>query len=213
MSNKSIQVIDLGISNLASLQNALGRVGADWEVVTDADKIGKESSAVILPGVGAFSAGMDALNSQGISEALRRVAIEEKISILGLCLGMQLLFDGSHEYGSHEGLGLIPGWVKPLPQANKNFRVPNIGWCDVSWTEEESVLANSSDKTDSFYFVHSLWCDCKNDKHVTGSIDFQGKTTAVVEAENIMGTQFHPEKSSNAGLELLSRFINFAKKR
>ena len=210
MGKTTIQVIDLGISNLASLINALKRIGVNWEVINSAQKLGCNADAIILPGVGSFSAGMDALRSQGVHKTLCNLVEEEELPILGLCLGMQLLFEGSDEHGNFEGLGLIPGWVKSLPPATKEFKVPNIGWCDVAWSDRDSVLANPEKGQDTFYFVHSYWCDCTREEDVVGNIDFRLPTAAVVEAGSIMGTQFHPEKSLNAGLDLLSRFIKFA---
>jgi glutamine amidotransferase len=209
-----IQVIDLGICNLMSITNALERVGVRWEKVNTYERLGHECDAIILPGVGAYSAGMDALRSSGIDVRIRDISEKAQLPILGICLGMQLLFDGSDEYGKHAGLGLIPGWVKKLKPMNNEFKVPNVGWCEVEWRDRESVLARpEAESPEAFYFVHSYWCDCERNEDQVGTVDMGFPMAAVVEVGNIMGAQFHPEKSLDAGLDLLLRFARFAANR
>lgn len=212
--NARVQVIDLGICNLMSMTNALERVGVRWEKVNTVERVGRECDAIILPGVGAFSAGMDALRSSGIDVRIQDISEKAQLPILGICLGMQLLFDGSDEYGKHAGLGLIPGWVKKLEPVNNEFKVPNVGWCEVEWRDRESVLARpEAESPEAFYFVHSYWCDCERNEDQVGTLDMGFPMAAVVEVGNIMGAQFHPEKSLDAGLDLLLRFARFAANR
>jgi imidazole glycerol-phosphate synthase subunit HisH len=206
-STPHIQIIDLGISNLASLTNSLEKLGANWTTVTEAKYVGVDCDAIILPGVGAYSVGMHILNKSGIGEKLIAIAKEGKIFILGICLGMQLLFDGSDEFGSHPGLGIISGWVKKIETSNNDFRVPHIGWHKINWTSESKVLSNPKSKG-VFYFIHSYWCDCTDSTAISATIDVGYEMTVAVESGKTLGVQFHPEKSLDDGFEILSRYLD-----
>ena len=198
-----ITVVDTAISNIGSVLSALERIGVIYHVTKDSKEVG-QASAILLPGVGAFADGMKALRHNDLVEPIRAHAAAGR-PLLGICLGMQLLADGSDEFGSHEGLGLIPGWVRRLPGA-PGLRVPNIGWCDVHVGNGTSLFAGLESNT-SFYFVHSYVMECDDADNTIGSIDFGDcKLTVACQRGNIFGAQFHPEKSQDAGLTFLSNF-------
>jgi len=202
----SIVVLDIGTSNITSVVNAFKYVGGivtttnDPEVVSQADK-------VVLPGVGAFGAGYDALKMYKLEEVIRQQAEVEQKPILGICLGMQMLATKSEEGGVNSGLNLIPGRVKPLVVDKPGYRVPNIGWCDVSAVKSSSLIS-IPDSILSFYHVHSYYFECENPEHVVATIEYSGNNIPViVEKNNIFGVQFHPEKSQDNGLDLLNQFV------
>jgi glutamine amidotransferase len=199
-----IALIDSGICNLASVTNALARIGAAVEVVERPDRLGN-ASAVILPGVGAFADGMRRLRESGFVEPLREAAKAGR-PILGICLGMQLLVEESAEHGRHEGLGVLPGRARRMTADQPGFRVPNIGWCDVSASKSGRLYPNPG-HAGAFYFVHSYCVDTEADS-VAATIDFSGrKLAAALERGNLCGVQFHPEKSQDCGLDLLARWV------
>jgi glutamine amidotransferase len=199
-----IALIDSGICNLASVIRALERIGAAFRVVREPAGL-TGSNAIILPGVGAFGDGMAALRAGGFVEPLRAAARDGRI-IFGICLGMQLLAEESEEHGRHEGLGLLPGRVRKLVADRPGFRVPNIGWCDVS-APRPGLLFPDVGKTSSFYFVHSYALEA-DEAHVAANIDFsRRRVAAAIEHRNLYGVQFHPEKSQDAGLDLLARWV------
>lgn len=198
-----ITIIDSGICNIGSLLIALDRVGARYLVTTEVERVAA-ASTLLLPGVGAFADGMEALRRHALVEPIRAHAAAGK-PLLGICLGMQLLADGSDEFGTYEGLGLIPGWVRRLPSA-PGLQVPNIGWCDVQVASGAKLFAGLEANT-SFYFVHSYAMNCDDAENSIGSIDFGDcKITVACQRGNIFGAQFHPEKSQDAGLAFLSNF-------
>ena len=204
-----IALIDSGICNLASVSNALGRVGAAFEVAKRPEKL-EHAGAVILPGVGAFADGMKSLHEGGFVEPLRNAAKAGK-PILGICLGMQLLVEESEEHGKHEGLGLLPGRVRKMSADQAGFRVPNIGWCDVS-SARAGKLYGKVGAAGAFYFVHSYYVDTPAE-NIAATIEFSGrKLPAALERGNLCGVQFHPEKSQDGGLDLLARWAAALKK-
>lgn len=199
-----IALVDSGVSNLASVIGALARVRAPVQVVREADGLAR-ASAIILPGVGAFGDGMAGLHGRGLIAPLREAARAGK-PVLGICLGMQLLVEESEEHGRHEGLGLLPGRVRRLVADQPGFRVPNMGWCDVAIPRPGALFPDRS-RHESFYFVHSYFVDAAP-ANVTATIEFSGRSVpAALEAGNICGVQFHPEKSQDAGLDLLARWV------
>lgn len=202
-----ITVIDSGICNLASVTTALDRVGARWTVGGTPEEVGA-AAALLLPGVGAFADGMDSLRQRGLVEPIRAHATSGR-PILGICLGMQMLADYSEEFGNHEGLGLISGRVRRLPSV-PGFRVPNIGWCDVHVPPGARLLDDQGDEAErTFYFVHSYCLDCADPADASGWLDIAGNRLAIaVERGMIFGAQFHPEKSQDAGLKMLARFVS-----
>jgi glutamine amidotransferase len=199
-----IALIDSGICNLASVANALGRVGARVDIAAEPGRL-RGAMAIVLPGVGAFADGMKSLRERGFVEPLRDAAKAGK-PILGICLGMQLLVEESEEHGRHEGLGLLPGRVRRMTADRPGFRVPNIGWCDVA-VENPGTLYPKAGPAGAFYFVHSYSVDT-DPRNVAATIDFSGRRlVAAVERGSLSGVQFHPEKSQDCGLDLLARWV------
>ena len=167
------------------------------------------AKAIILPGVGAFADGMKSLEKKDLVQPLIE-KVGNGIPILGICLGMQLLADSSEEFGINKGLGLIEGNVVKLPKVD-NLPLPNMGWCDL-FNNKNSKITNKIYDGDSFYFVHSYHLICAHSSTQTSFINYgTHKVTAIVENKNIFGAQFHPEKSHDKGLNLLSNFVNISK--
>jgi glutamine amidotransferase len=204
----SAVLVDMQISNLASVRQALSRIGVPELARATRDNVAG-AEAVLLPGVGAFGDGMTSLREQGLVEPIRRAA-KSGVPVFGICLGMQLLADESEEFGRHEGLGLLPGRVKKLSAA-PGFRVPNIGWCDVTATRESRLFPKGGG---TFYHVHSFHLEPKDPAVVSATIDFAGRSVAVaVETGNLFGAQFHPEKSQDDGLGVLAAFFDWLRSR
>jgi glutamine amidotransferase len=185
-----LAIVDIGLSNLGSVRQALSRVGARSVTARSAAEL-DGASAVVLPGVGAFGDGMAALRAQGLVAPLRRHAAEGR-PLLGICLGMQLLADESEEHGRHAGLGIVPGRVVRLAPADPALPVPNIGWCDVGDA--------------SFYFAHGYHLVPDDPGDRAAEFDYGGPVVATVRRGAVTGVQFHPEKSQDAGLEMLEGF-------
>ncbi len=201
-----ITIVDSHLCNLMSVTTALNRVGAKWNIANTPDQI-SEASGIILPGVGAFADGMNSLRERELIDPIKAHAKKGKL-ILGICLGMQMLAESSEEFGVHGGLGLIQGKVCALPHS-ENFRVPNIGWCDVKFSGDSSLLNNIGNlgRQQTFYFAHSYFLQCSESVKVTGKLDLDSYSIpVVVEKGSIFGVQFHPEKSQDAGLMLFHQF-------
>lgn len=198
-----IAVIDYGVGNLFSLAASLRYIGAE-SVVTADEKVINSASSVILPGVGAFADAKKKLDSCGLIPVLKRQVSEGK-PVLGICLGMQLLFDKSFEYGEHEGLGFIRGEVRPIAyDLKEKLKVPHMGWNSLHFLQK-SKLFRYSNEGDWVYFVHSFYGKgCGGDTLATA--DYSIPVTAAVGRKNVFGTQFHPEKSGKAGLKILRAF-------
>lgn len=199
-----IAIIDYGVGNLFSLKSSLAMVGAEAVVTGDPGEIAK-AGRVILPGVGAFGDARKRLAETGLDDVLRREAGRGK-GILGICLGMQLLFDRSYEYGEHEGLGLIPGDVVDMaPRLPAGLKVPHIGWNELHMTSPAHPLFAHVRDGACMYFVHSFYAD-RCAPSVIATAEYGVELTAAVASQNVMGCQFHPEKSGRAGLALLRAF-------
>lgn len=199
-----IAVIDYGVGNLFSLAASLKYIGADSVVTSSPNKI-EDSSAIILPGVGAFADAYKKLEHSGLIPLLKRQAADGK-PILGICLGMQLLFERSFEYGEHAGLGFIGGEVRPIAgMVNGGVKVPHMGWNSLIF-RQKSPLFKYLSGGEYVYFVHSYAAtNCA--KSVTAVCTYGGaELTASAESGNVFGTQFHPEKSGAAGLKILRAF-------
>ncbi len=199
-----IAIVDYGVGNLFSLSSSLKALGLETEISRDAVML-RKADRIILPGVGAFGDARAKLNATGLVPVLREEA--EKKPLLGICLGMQLLFDKSFEYGEHEGLGFVPGQVVPLRQdlADKTLKVPHMGWNSLQITKNDPLFRNFSDG-EYVYYVHSFYArDCAESTLGT-SVYGNVAVTGVVRSGNVYGTQFHPEKSGDAGLRLLKAF-------
>lgn len=200
--NKSkIAILNYNIGNLASVKNAFFALGIDTSVISKPELI-KEYDKLILPGVGAFENAMTFLNNSGMKEAIFNF-IKSGKEMLGICLGMQLLFDKSHEFGLHNGLGLISGEVVKFN--NSNLKIPHMGWNTINKIQDSPLLNNICDK-EYLYFVHSFYVRNKNESEVLALCDYGVKFSAIVQKENIFGIQAHPEKSSKIGLKILQNF-------
>ena len=196
-----IAIVDYGMGNRRSVEKAFEHVGADPRLTDDHETI-KAADGVVIPGVGAFPEAMRRFRAAGIDELVRERAAAG-VPILGLCLGMQLLFEASDEHEGATGLGLLPGRVTAL----RAPRVPHIGWNLVTF-ERPSALTEGLGEAAAFYHVHSLAPEPDNPDDVVGRGEYGGRFVSIVERGNVMGCQFHPEKSSRDGLALLRNFIS-----
>jgi len=200
-----VAILDYGMGNLRSVEKAIEHVGARAYVGAEHDRV-READAVILPGVGAFPEAMLRIRERGLGE-LTCERVEAGVPLLGICLGMQLLFDSSTENGGAEGLGFLRGAVEPLRA--EGLKVPNIGWCPLS-IERESPLAEGIAPGEPFYFVHSLVPRANDAGDVIATAEHGERFAAVVGRGRVFGAQFHPEKSSAAGLRMLRNFVSLA---
>ena len=200
-----ISIVDYGVGNIFSLKSSLAWLGYEAELTSDPTRLLK-AERIILPGVGAFGDAMEKLHVFGLSDAICEAA-GRGVPLLGICLGMQLLFDRSFEYGEHAGLGLIPGNIELIQVSDpKRFKLPQMGWNTLSLLRKHPLLETVREG-DSVYFVHSYAArDC--DPAVLAVTDYDGAVTAAVARENVMGTQFHPEKSGRVGLGILNSFCS-----
>lgn len=197
-----IAVIDYGAGNLKSVKNALDRIGAESMVTSDADAI-LSASHVILPGVGAFGDAMHALESSGLVPAVKQAA--ETKPFLGICLGMQLLFESSEESPGVRGLGLLKGKICRIPSA-PGLKVPHIGWNSIHLCQTDGVFAATKEES-YFYFVHSYYLTGADEDVVAATTQYGVQIECAVQCGQLAATQFHPEKSSAAGLALLKNFV------
>ena len=199
-----IAIIDYGVGNLFSLASSLRYLGLETEVTREKARL-EAADRIILPGVGAFEDAAAKLRATGLVDTIREQAAEGK-PLLGICLGMQLLFEKSFEYGEHEGLGLVPGQVMPLSDVlPQGLKVPHIGWNRLDIRKTDDPLFRYSGDADYFYYVHSYYAaHCEANTLATS--EYGIPVTGVVRSGSVVGTQFHPEKSGEAGLRLLRAF-------
>jgi len=197
-----VAILDYGMGNLRSVEKALERVGAEAEITSDSTRA-ETADGVILPGVGAFPRAMERVRQFGLDE-LVAARIEAGAPVLGICLGMQLLFESSVENEGASGLALLDGVVAPL-EAN-GYKVPHIGWSPVHWEHDSELTEGFGDQT-PFYFVHSFAPRPAANGDVLGTAAYGDRFACAVERPPLYGVQFHPEKSSTAGLSLLANFI------
>lgn len=199
-----IAIVDYGVGNLFSLKSSLSRIGAPVAVTGDAAAL-RAADKIILPGVGAFGDAARKLRETGLADVVCEQARRGK-DILGICLGMQLLFDRSFEYGEHAGLGLIPGDVVDMtPDIPETLKVPHIGWNALHLVQPEHPLFRYVREGDCVYFVHSFYATNCGDA-LLATAEYGRALTAAVARDNVMGCQFHPEKSGNVGLNILRAF-------
>ena len=195
-----IAIIDYGVGNLRSVQKAFEAVGQQAEVTSDRAMI-EAASHVVLPGVGAFGAAAATLRSHGLEDVARDAAVSGR-PFLGICVGMQLLFDVSFEYGEHAGLGLLPGSVVSFDTTNPQAKVPQIGWNAIEW-QMENALTAAVPSGSMAYFVHSFYCKPLETSDVLATTFHGIGYASAVQRGNITGVQFHPEKSGDVGLALI----------
>jgi glutamine amidotransferase len=199
----TVAVVDYGMGNRRSVEKAFEHVGAEVRVTGDHDAI-RDADAVVVPGVGAFPEAMRRLSAAGLDGVIRERA-GEGTPVLGICLGMQLLFEGSAEHEGAAGLGLLPGEVTALEAP----KLPHIGWNRVA-LERPSALTDGLGDAAAFYHVHSFVCRPREDGDVVGRGEYGERFASIVERDNVAGVQFHPEKSSRDGLALLANFVGSA---
>ena len=199
-----IMIVDYGVGNLFSLRSSFGSLGEQARVSGDPEEV-LNAEKIILPGVGAFGDAAEKLRSIGMDQALLAAA-RKGTPLLGICLGMQLLFDRSFEYGEHAGLGLIPGNVRPIADViPSGLKIPHIGWNALRFHGPACPLFRDVREGECVYFVHSFYAaDC--DPFVTATAEYGADLTAAVRRDNVFGCQFHPEKSGGVGLRILKAF-------
>lgn len=199
-----VAIVEYGVGNLFSLQSSFAAIGA--EVVVTADKaVLEQADCILLPGVGAFEDAAKKLRATGLDIVLKDLAARGK-PLMGICLGMQMLFEKSYEYGCHEGLGLLQGAVRPIRDViPADYKIPHIGWNELI-IKKESPLLKYVKPGDCVYFVHSYYAaDC--DASVIATAEYGPELTAAVASGNVFGCQFHPEKSGEVGLKILKAFV------
>ncbi|MBQ6240667.1 MAG: imidazole glycerol phosphate synthase subunit HisH [Firmicutes bacterium] len=198
-----IAIVDYGIGNLFSLRSSFAAIGKEAQVTADPAVL-RSADRIILPGVGAFADAARKLAESGLQETVLEEARGGK-PMLGICLGMQLLFDKSYEFGEYKGLGLIPGVVRPIRDViPADYKIPHIGWNALHF-HNPSPLFRYIKEGDAVYFVHSYYAaDCE--EYVTATAEYGAELTAAVQRGNVYGTQFHPEKSGSVGLAILRAF-------
>jgi glutamine amidotransferase len=200
-----ITIIDYKTGNLGSIQNILKKIG-ESSIITSDSKIISEATKIILPGVGSFDTGMKNLKELDLIDILNSKVLVERIPVLGICLGMQLLSEKSEE-GALSGLGWIGGEVKRFIFHNTNeYKIPHMGWNFVNIKKESRLFSDILDDP-RFYFVHSYYFNPANSKDILTSTEYEIEFTSAIEDGNILGVQFHPEKSHKFGLKLLRNFV------
>jgi imidazole glycerol-phosphate synthase subunit HisH len=202
-----IAVVDYGMGNRRSVQKALEHVGANAIISRAHDEL-NDADGLVVPGVGAFPLAMRSLTELGLAPLIRARAAQ-RTPLLGICLGMQLLFDGSQELEATAGLGLLPGEVTPLDAGG--LRIPHIGWNEVSFEQQSLLTSGLPAGGCPFYHVHSLVARPSNAAHLIGATVYGERFATIVSRESVFGVQFHPEKSSLHGLALLGNFVDLCR--
>ncbi len=199
-----ITIVDYGVGNLFSVVSGLNFIGADSQISSDPDTV-RNAEKLLLPGVGAFADAAELLNKTGLGQAVKD-AVSKGTPLLGICLGMQLLFDKSYEFGECEGLGLIPGEIHPLRNdISAELKVPQMGWNPLKIIKDDPLL-DGIDEGDCVYFVHSFYAKhCE--ENLCAVAEYGVDVPALVRKNNVWGAQFHPEKSGDVGLRILKNFI------
>ncbi|MFT6717221.1 MAG: glutamine amidotransferase [Saprospiraceae bacterium] len=200
-----VSIINYGLGNVKAFANILKSLNVPYNIVSTAEELAK-ASKIILPGVGAFDHAMDKLNQSGMREKLDELVLEKKVPVVGICVGMQMLAKSSDE-GEKEGLGWIDGEVKKFDVTKISFKthLPHMGWNDVTAVKETPIL-KGLEKDSKFYFLHSYYFVCNDDKDIISTSEYGVDFTCAVNKENIYGVQFHPEKSHHYGIQLLKNF-------
>jgi glutamine amidotransferase len=218
---ETIAIIDYGSGNLRSAAKAFAHVLdreniAGQVIITDKAEDVAKADRLVLPGQGAFGDCISGLKAvPGMVEALEEAVLKKAVPFFGICVGMQLMATSGHEFGMHEGLGWIPGEVRKMAPSDTNLKIPHMGWNEMMYNAScphemvQSVIKNSSAEPSHFYFVHSFVFDCNDNEHVAGQCDYGGLFTAMIARDNMIGTQFHVEKSQEAGLNLIKHFLQW----
>ena len=209
MIQPKILIIDYGMGNLASVRRTFEKCGVNNVVISDDIKEIEHCDKVVLPGVGAFSNAMDRLVKTGWKKTLKSACGENKKPLLGICLGMQLLADtgDENEKGTAvEGMGLVPGQVKRLEAIELHEKIPHVGWNEVAFSNSSSLFEDIKSNSD-FYFVHSYHMVPEKEETIIGYTPYCGQFVSAIEQDNVFGVQFHPEKSSRSGIQLIKNFI------
>ncbi|MDQ3190059.1 MAG: imidazole glycerol phosphate synthase subunit HisH [Bacteroidota bacterium] len=196
-------IIDYGMGNLRSVKKAFDRIGVESVISTSFNDI-ENASKLILPGVGNFKNGMENINSRGLVQLLNKQVIQERVPILGICLGMQL-FTARSEEGNVQGLNWLDAQTVKFSSLKKGLKIPHMGWNNLVVQKKDSVL-NEIETENSFYFVHSYYVQCNNSADVLSTTDYGGEFVSSLQKNNITGMQFHPEKSHSSGLKVLRNF-------
>lgn len=202
-----IAIVDYGMGNVRSLENAFAYFGHDVVITADAEEL-NEADRIVLPGVGAFGDAMVAIRERGLDRILTRQALEIKKPILGICLGMQLFAKRSGEHGEHEGLGWIDADIERL-QVERPLKVPHVGWNNLHFSATDWLFKDIRPSEANFYFVHSFHMVCRNPDDLIATTNYGGPVTAVVRSGNLVAAQFHPEKSQDNGLKMLENWVNW----
>lgn len=203
-----IAIIDYGMGNVRSVYNAFDFIGEAVQITSDPHEIAN-ASRIVLPGVGAFGKAMDHLNTSGLADILNREVLEKGKPFLGICLGMQLLASDSSEHGFHKGLGFIPGQVRLFDFQESKLKLPHMGWNDISLQRQHPVFNKLKKDQLSFYFVHSFYFAAEESNDVLALCEYGNPFCAVLAKENMIATQFHPEKSQDNGIQLLENFVGW----
>lgn len=213
--SKRITLVDYGMANLLNVARAFQHCGADIDIIEDPKAI-KSAERLVVPGVGAFKDCIDEIRTRGFDDAIKQFTLTER-PLLGICVGMQILFESSEEFGQHAGLGILPGQVKAIPKqspSGKSVRVPHIGWSHLVKPEtgrnwSETLLDAYEGKAPAVYFVHSFAAHPAHaEDRLADCIYGDQKICASVQRDNLMATQFHPERSGPVGLSLINRFMS-----
>ncbi|MFT6559045.1 MAG: glutamine amidotransferase [Sneathiella sp.] len=214
MEKKMITIIDYGSGNLRSAAKAFERAvrerGLDHTVVVTSDPdVVARADRIVLPGVGAFRDCQVGLNSlDGMWDALQEAVVKRAMPFMGICVGMQLMTSRSLEYGETDGFGWIPGEVTALKPNDPSLKIPHMGWNELN-LQSDHILLDGLKNGDHIYFVHSYHVAAEDPKDVLATVDYGGTVTAIIGKENMVGTQFHPEKSQEAGLRLIGNFLTW----
>jgi glutamine amidotransferase len=202
-----IAIIDYGMGNVRSLSNAVEYIGYDVLITSDAAEI-RSAEKIILPGVGAFADAMKAIRMRGLDEVLCQAVIIQKKPMLGICLGLQLLAKSSNEHGYHEGLGWLDARVIEF-DPDMGLCTPHIGWNNIHFSDSDPLFIGLKESERDFYFVHSFYMDCNDPSIILATCDYGTDFVAAIKKDNIVATQFHPEKSQDNGIQVLRNFLRW----
>jgi imidazole glycerol-phosphate synthase subunit HisH len=202
-----IAIVDYGMGNVRSLSNAVEYIGYDVTITSNGQDI-KDAQKVILPGVGAFGDAIAAIREKGLDEILFREVLERGKPMLGICLGLQLLARCSHEHGFHRGLGWLEAEIVKFDPVHK-IKIPHIGWNDIYYSNPEPLFQGLKKEERTYYFVHSFYMKCENPENIMATCKYGIDFTAAIHWNNIVATQFHPEKSQDNGIQVLKNFLKW----